>query len=141
MSILKTLYKLSKDIDQSWTHREAVDWGEAEQLVSMIGKIPPEQREHLLGFGEILVYAEAHDEWDSQVVGLWPETICKEIDALEKVYRYREEAEWWEVYTISADGNEEWKATVGSEEVAIILVKIMESRRTQAIGYSDNQAG
>ena len=143
METLETLYLLCDSVNNNWSEKEAVDWSEAEQLVSMCKAIP-DQIAHLMpGVIGILEYAQALDDWDSGEVASWPDTIRSDIEDSDKTYHYRIEREKWTVYSLSLTGEEEWKASVETESIAEGLVKLLSpqgSLENSSLNVNDGQA-
>ena len=123
MKPYETLYNLAESINTSWSEREAVDWSEAEQLVSLCREI--DNIKELPDINSIVEYAASNDEWDSGVVANWPDIIITELESVDKQYTYRETGDKWEVYGIYLTGAEDWVASVETETVASNLVEMM----------------
>ena len=123
MNPYETLYNIAESINTSWSEREAVDWSEAEQLVSLCREI--DNIKELPGISSIVEYADANNEWDSGVVAEWPDIIISELSEGDKTYSYRASGESWEVFGTFPSGNEDWIATVETETIASNLVKMM----------------
>lgn len=124
MNTYPDLYRFAGELDEAWEENEGVEWQEAEDLVSMIQAMDPDDRGELQ---DILDYATDEDEWDCDEVSEWPSRVMSSLDDSDKDYRYRPDGEDWEVYGVYMSGNEDWVATVVTETVAEMLVANLQS--------------
>lgn len=124
MNTYPDLYRFAGELDEAWEENEGVEWQEAEDLVSMIQTMDPDDLGELQA---ILDYATDEDEWDCDEVSGWPSRVMSSLDDSDKVYRYRPDGEDWEVYGVYMSGNEDWVATVVTETVAEMLVTNLQS--------------
>lgn len=115
MNIYPELFGFAEEVEANWENNESVDWQEAEDLVTMLERMPQEDRGELQF---ILDYAEANDDWDSGVVAEWPSIISSYLDVGDKIYSYRPHGENWEVIGTQPSGNEDWVGTVSTETAA-----------------------
>lgn len=69
---------IAQHCENEWEAREAINWQEAEDLISSIKAIPPRVR-NLVPELEPIIYLSAVEEWDSGMVAQWPEQIIKAI--------------------------------------------------------------
>lgn len=125
MHNFQTLYELADDINNAWCDAERVDWSEAEQLVSHCQALPSDCLAQLPEIKDILQYAADYDDWDSGDVASWPDLIRADLEKADKQYGYRADGDNWEVYSLSFTGEEEWKATVETESIAVRLVEAL----------------
>lgn len=132
MHNFQTLYELADGINDSWCDNEAVDWSEAQQLVSHCQNLPADCLVQLPEIKEIIQYAADNDEWDSGVVASWPDLIRADLENADKQYSYRADDDNWEVYSLDFTGVEEWKATVETETIAERLVATLSPKTDTA---------
>lgn len=126
--ILATLAALAESIRDNWESAKSVDWSEAEQLHRECAKV---NRAHPFqcpaDLTEIVNYGSSEDEWDSEIVGAWPDRIIEALEDSDKQFAYKPDGENWEVAGICLNGEVDWVGTVSTETVARALTGILQA--------------
>lgn len=119
VATLESLFFVTSAINDAWIENEAIDWSEAEQLVSLVRhELNSVHSDALSDLYRIIAYADTFEEWDCEEVARWPALIMLTLSNSDKKYTYRKRDDHWEVYGLHLSGEEDWVATVVTETVA-----------------------
>lgn len=117
------LYQLTSDIDVSWEAKEAVEWSEAEQLISELKNMDGSDRAHHEGLTDILVYAHCVEDWDSGNVANWPSAILAALKKPISRHGYAQNSDGkFEVFNVPLFGDTDLIGVLENEVAAQALV-------------------
>lgn len=130
MQTLEPLYDLAVALSQKWQDG-SMTRPEACKLIEGCQAIPADLLGSMPDIISMIEYSK-NKTWSADIVAGWPGIVINELEVSDKTYHYRPDGENWTVYSLKLTGEEEWKATVETECLAIRNVSLLSGAQLQS---------